>query len=68
MGQDKSSTYQHIGSRPIRPDGFEKVTGKANYGADFAVPGMLYGKILRSPHAHARIVSVDVGPALAIPG
>ena len=52
-----SGDYKYIGTRPIRPDGVEKVTGKANYGADFSMPGMLHGKILRSPHAHARIKS-----------
>jgi len=46
-----------VGTRPIRPDGVEKVTGRANFGADRALPGMLYGKIKRSPHAHARIAS-----------
>ena len=60
--------YKYVGTRSIRPDGVDKVTGKANYGADFFLPGMLYGKILRSPHAHARIKSIDVSGALAIPG
>jgi CO/xanthine dehydrogenase Mo-binding subunit len=60
--------YKYIGTRSIRPDGVEKVTGKANYGADFSMPGMLHGKILRSPHAHARIKSIDVSAALAQPG
>jgi CO/xanthine dehydrogenase Mo-binding subunit len=60
--------YKYIGTRSIRPDGVDKVTGKANYGADFFMPGMLYGKILRSPHAHARIKSIDVSGALSIPG
>lgn len=57
-----------IGTRPVRPDGVEKVTGRANFGADLNLPGMLHGKILRSPHAHARIKSVDVSGALAIDG
>ncbi len=47
--------YKVIGTRVIRPDGVDKVTGRANFGADFSLPGMLYGKVLRSPHAHARI-------------
>ena len=47
--------YKVIGTRPNRPDGAEKVTGKAQYGADSQVPGLLQGRILRSPHAHARI-------------
>ena len=57
-----------IGTRPVRPDGVEKVTGRANFGADLNLPGMLHGKILRSPHAHARIKSVDLSGALAVDG
>ena len=57
-----------IGTRPIRPDGVEKVTGRANFGADLNLPGMLHGKILRSPHAHARVLNVDVSGALAMDG
>ena len=57
-----------IGTRPIRPDGYEKVTGRANFGADLNLPGMLHGKILRSPHAHARIKNIDVSKALALEG
>lgn len=57
-----------VGTRPIRPDGVDKVTGRANFGADLNLPGMLHGKILRSEHAHARIKSVDVSGALAMDG
>ncbi|MEO8812489.1 MAG: xanthine dehydrogenase family protein molybdopterin-binding subunit [Caulobacteraceae bacterium] len=57
-----------VGTRPVRPDGADKVTGRATFGADFAMPGMLVGKIKRSPHAHARIVSIDTRKARAIPG
>ena len=57
-----------VGTRPVRPDGVDKVTGRAAYGADLALPGMLVGKIKRSPHAHARIVSIDVRKARALPG
>ncbi len=60
--------YRVIGTRPIRPDGMDKVTGRAKYGADIVLAGMLYGKVLRSPHAHARIVSIDASKALAMPG
>ena len=60
--------YKWIGTRPIRPDGVEKVTGAALYGADFSLPGMLVGKILRSPHAHARIRGIDVTRAVALKG
>ncbi len=60
--------FNWVGTRPIRPDGLDKVTGRANFGADLALPGMLWGKVLRSPHAHAKIRSIDVAPALAIAG
>jgi CO/xanthine dehydrogenase Mo-binding subunit len=57
-----------IGSSPVRPDGVPKVTGMAQYGADYELPGMLWGSVLRSPHAHARIKSIDVSRAIALPG
>ena len=60
--------YKVIGTRPIRPDGVEKVTGKAQYGADIHLPGLVHGRILRSPHAHARIVSIDTTEAAKHPG
>ncbi len=60
--------YKVIGKRPIRHDGVDKVTGKALYGADIHLPGMLYGKVLRSPHAHARIKRIDTSKAEAFPG
>ncbi len=60
--------YKWIGTRPVRPDGVPKVTGRALYGADMKMPGMLVGRILRSPHAHARIRSIDVSKAAALPG
>ena len=60
--------YKVVGTRPIRPDGADKVTGKANYGADINLPGMLHGKVLRSPHAHARIRSINTSKAEALPG
>ena len=60
--------YSVIGTRPVRPDGAEKVTGKAQYGADIRLPGMIFGRILRSPHAHARILSIDTSAAEAHPG
>ena len=62
------SPYKWVGTRPIRPDGIPKVTGTAKYGADFSLPGMLYGKILRSPHAHANIKSIDTSKAESLPG
>jgi CO/xanthine dehydrogenase Mo-binding subunit len=60
--------YKVIGTRPIRPDGVDKVTGRAIYGADVKLPGMLFGKVLRSPHAHARIRRIDTSAALRLPG
>ncbi len=60
--------YNVVGKRPIRHDGAEKVTGQARYGSDIKLPGMLYGKVLRSPHAHARIRSVDTRHAEELPG
>ena len=63
-----SSGYAVVGTRPIRHDGSEKVTGEARYGADIRLPGMLHGRILRSPHAHARIRSIDTSRAEALPG
>ena len=64
----QAETYKVIGTRPIRPDGTDKVTGRALYGGDFRLPGMLYGAVLRSPHAHARILSIDTSQAKALPG
>ena len=63
-----TKTYDVVGTRPIRHDGADKVTGRALYGADFDTAGLLHGKILRSPHAHARIRSVDTSAAEALPG
>ena len=63
-----NTDYKVVGTRPIRHDGTDKVTGRAKYGADFDGAGMLHGKVLRSPHAHARIKSIDVKKALAYPG
>lgn len=60
--------YKVVGTRPVRPDGADKVTGKANYAADINLPGMLFGKVLRSPHAHARIKKLDTSKAEAFPG
>ncbi len=60
--------FKILGTTPPRPDGIEKITGKALFGADLNVTGMLHGAVLRSPHAHARIVSLDVSAAAALPG
>src|SRR5881628_1815151 len=60
--------FKVIGTRPIRHDGVDKVTGRAIYGADVQMAGLLHGRILRSPHAHARIRRIDTGKAAALPG
>ena len=60
--------YKVIGTRPIRPDGIDKVTGRAVYGADVRLPGMLYGRVKRSPHAHAVIKRINTSKAEALPG
>src|ERR1700684_3496123 len=60
--------FRGIGTRPIRHDGVEKVTGAARYGADYAFPGMLFGRVLRSPHAHAIVKSIKTDKALKLPG
>src|SRR3982075_592732 len=64
---DKSA-LRLVGTRPIRPDGVDKVIGRANFGADMTMPGMLWGKLKRSPHAHARIKSIKTDKAAALPG
>ena len=70
--QDTSSTksdkFKVIGTDPIRHDGVDKVTGRARYGADIDLPGLLHGKVLRSPHPHARIKSIDTSKAEALDG
>ena len=60
--------YKVVGTRPIRHDGVDKVTGRALYGADFQAADLLHGRVLRSPHAHARIKSIDTTRAEAYPG
>ncbi len=57
-----------IGQRTIRPDGVDKVTGRAAFAADTNMPGMIWGKVKRSPHPHARIKSIDTSKAEALPG
>jgi CO/xanthine dehydrogenase Mo-binding subunit len=68
MEEGNKEQFRVIGTRPIRHDAADKVTGRAKYGADFSLPDMLYGKILRSPHAHAKIISINAEKALKIPG
>jgi CO/xanthine dehydrogenase Mo-binding subunit len=64
----ENKPFRWVGTRPVRPDGVPKVTGRALYGSDMNMPGMLVGRVLRSPHAHARIRSIDVSKAAALPG
>jgi hypothetical protein len=73
MGQEKrppagATDFRVVGSGPTRPDGPDKVTGHALFGPDWNLPGMLYGKMVRSPHAHARIRSIDTRKAVSYPG
>src|ERR1700689_779208 len=62
------SDLKVVGTRPIRPDGVDKVIGRAVFAADTRAAGMLWGKIKRSPHAHAKILSIDTSAAEALPG
>ena len=65
---DVVGQFKWVGTRPIRPDGVPKVTGRAMYAADYTMAGALVGRILRSPHAHARIRSINTAKAAALPG
>src|SRR5438309_1753963 len=68
MSTNGKPKYKVIGTRPIRHDGVDKVTGRAKYGADIHVSGLIYGVVLRSPHAHAKIKRIDTSRAEALPG
>jgi len=71
MAHDTSFTNQKfkvVGTRPPRPDGLDKVTGRAKFGADAFAPGQLVGLILRSPHAHAQIRKIDTSKAEKLKG
>jgi CO/xanthine dehydrogenase Mo-binding subunit len=68
MAVSEKPKYKVIGARPIRHDGADKVTGRAKYGADVKMTGMIYGGLLRSPHAHAKIKRIDTSKAEALPG
>ena len=52
---EPKTDYKVIGTRPIRHDGYDKVTGRAIYGGDLTLPGLIWGVCVRSPHAHANI-------------
>ena len=57
-----------VGTSPVRHDGVDKVTGRAIFGVDVTLPGMLHARVLRSPHAHARITHIDTSAADRLPG
>ena len=63
-----TTTTRVIGQSVVRGEGPDKVTGRSIYAADISLPGMLWGKVLRSPFPHARIVSIDTAAAKAVPG
>ena len=65
---ENPKTYKWVGTRPIRHDGYDKVVGKARFAADLNLPGQLHAAYLRSPHAHANILSIDTSKAEAMPG
>ena len=67
-GETEEQVFKWVGTRAVRPDGVDKVTGRAKFGADLHLPNMLVGKVLRSPHAHARILSIDISAAEKLPG
>src|SRR3972149_2384703 len=64
----KTEKFSVVGHRVNRVEGYEKVTGEARYVADVVLPGMLIGRILRSPYPHARIVRIDTGKAEKLRG
>ena len=66
--ETEEQVFKWVGTRAVRPDGVDKVTGRAKFGADLHLPNMLVGKVLRSPHAHARILSIDISAAEKLPG
>ena len=68
MSADGKDNLSVIGRRQPRLDGFDKVSGRSVFTDDIVLPGMLHGRILRSPHARARILRIDTSKALALPG
>jgi xanthine dehydrogenase molybdenum-binding subunit len=63
-----SERLKVVGTNPARLDGIDKVTGQARFAPDISMPGMIYGKIIRSPHAHAHILNIDTSDALVLEG
>ena len=68
LDSQKTNGFKQVGTRPDRPDGLDKVTGRARFGADVTAPGMLHAGVVRSPHAHARIKKIDTSKAEALAG
>jgi len=68
MEDEIRNEYNIIGRPVPKKDGWLKVSGQAEYADDIFLPGMLHGKLLRSPHPHARILNVDISEAAALPG
>src|ERR1700682_5408493 len=67
-GFNRDRKLKVVGTSPVKHDGIDKVTGNEKFAADLFLPGMLVGKILRSPHAHAKIKSIDVSAAVRLRG
>ena len=65
---EEKTDYSVVGTRPIRHDGLDKVTGRAVYGADVKLPGLIWGDVLRTDQVHARILSIDTSEAEKLPG
>src|SRR5438445_8149565 len=65
---DLTEAFSIVGKPLTKPDAFAKVSGKTKFADDLALPRMLYGRILRSPHPHARILHVDTARARALAG
>ena len=68
LDNQKNREFKIVGTRPDRPDGLDKVTGRAKFGADAYATGMLHASILRSPHAHAKIIKISTEKAEKLPG
>src|SRR5690242_4854119 len=66
--ENAMTPLRSVGHAATRIDALQRVTGTASYTGDIHLPGMLYARVLRSPHAHARIRRIDTSKALALPG
>ena len=68
QGTQEQAIPALVGTSLPRQDGPDKVTGRARYAGDQALPGMLYARLVLSPYAHARILNIDTSHALSMPG